>query len=65
MLTEKQKEDQLAAALRMSNMYKDSRYTARERAGDHAFSYDANEWQREYWLGVCEHLEKINKGEQA
>lgn len=69
MLTDEDKENQLKTALRMSTMYKDdTRYTARQRAVDHAFSYDLHEEGHEYWLGVVEHLEKMarmNKGVKA
>lgn len=47
-----------ATAERMRERYPGSRYTAAERATDHAMSYDAGTFGRAYWLAVVAELKR-------
>lgn len=48
-----------ATAERMIERYRDSNYTAYERAGDHAMSYDRDHPHQKYWLDVQNEIRRI------
>lgn len=49
----------IATAERMIERYRDSNYTAYERAGDHAMSYDRDHPHQKYWLDVQNEIGRI------
>lgn len=48
-------------AAHMVEQYKDSSYTARQRASDHACSYESNSPQFKYWVSVGAEILKLQK----
>ena len=64
-MTNEEKETQLATALRMHEAYKgNKRYSAYQRAVDHAIAYEIEEPGREYWSGVAELLHEMRMREE-
>lgn len=52
-------------AQRMLNRYRGLSYTARERAVDHAFGYDRNQPQHQYWLAVADEISRLEKNDKG
>ena len=52
-------------AQHMLNRYRGLRYTARERAVDHAFGYDRNQPQHQYWLAVADEISRFEKNDKG
>ena len=52
-------------AQHMLNRYRGLRYTARERAVDHAFGYDRNQPQHQYWLAVADEISRLEKNDKG
>lgn len=52
-------------AQHMLNRYRGLRYTARERAVDHAFGYDRNQPQHRYWLAVADEISRLEKNDKG
>ena len=52
-------------AKHMLNRYRGLRYTARERAVDHAFGYDRNQPQHQYWLAVADEISRLEKNDKG
>lgn len=51
--------DATATAERMIERYRDSKYTAHERAGDHAMSYDRDHPHQKFWIDVQNEIKRI------
>lgn len=51
-------------AQHMLNRYRGLRYTAGERAVDHAFGYDRNQPQHQYWLAVADEISRLEKNDK-
>ena len=50
-------------AERMVSMYKNNQYTPEQRATDHAFAYESTDAGRKFWIGVLQHIYRINHGD--
>ena len=57
--------DAKTIAASMAARYRDSAYTAYERAIDHAFSHDRNSDGFRYWQAVADELEKVSREQLA
>lgn len=57
--------DATATAERMIERYRDSNYTAYERAGDHAMSYDRDHPHQKYWLDVQNEINRIENEQKG
>lgn len=55
-------QDPRDTAAHMLLIYRESSYTARERANDHAMAYDIGEPQRVFWLAVVEAIDAALAG---
>jgi hypothetical protein len=55
-------DDPRDTALRMTSMYKHSKYTPEERATDHAFAYESHEPKRKFWIAVLQEIYRIKEG---
>ena len=53
--------DRWTTAKHMVEKYKNSDYTAVERANDHAISYLSTSWQYQFWKDVTEIILQIQK----
>ena len=60
-MSKKVEAERYLTAERMVERYKDSTYTARQRARDHAISYPTTAWQWDYWSDVANIIAELER----